>query len=90
MANQCIHGTVGEVPQVRFDECEAPALRPYLTPVFLDTERVPGTPRKADKTGLVSFQDNQYSVPMVLPSRRWPMHIYHLHDGQGVASHRLS
>lgn len=59
VANVRIHGTTGEVPQVVYDSRERAAMKPYV-PAGLPTEQ---STRKVDKTGLISYQANRYSVP---------------------------
>lgn len=60
VANTRIHGTTKEVPRVVFDARE----RQHLTPYSSVTLTVPSAQRKVDKTGLISWQGNKYSVPM--------------------------
>jgi transposase len=60
VANVRIHGTTGQVPQVIFDtqeQCQLKSYRAVDLKVALDT-------RKVDKTGLISYAANKYSVPM--------------------------
>jgi len=64
VANARVHGTTHEVPRARFEAQEREHLRPYLTPACLDREAQAGAQRRADKTGLVSWRSNKYSVPM--------------------------
>jgi hypothetical protein len=58
-----VHGTTGQQPCILFEEDERRTLQPYLIPesVRQDGQRVT---RKADKTGLISWKANKYSVPM--------------------------
>ena len=73
-------------------------MRPYLTPACLAPSGVPGAPRKVDKTGLISFESNKYSVPMAYQSGRvnvlatpdGHLHIYAVPGGEHLASHPLS
>jgi transposase len=64
-ANVRIHGTTGKVPRQVYDEEEHSAMRAYFTPLFVKDE-ISETPsrRKVDKTGLLSWCSNKYSVPM--------------------------
>lgn len=63
VANPRLHGTTQRVPREHFEESERAALRPYLTPAYLSLSTSHGLPRKVDKTGLISFKGNLYSVP---------------------------
>ena len=62
-ANLRTHGTTGEPPRQRYERDERSHMRPYLTPTidFIPSCR---ETRKADKTGLISWKSNRYSVPM--------------------------
>ncbi|MBN2887322.1 MAG: IS21 family transposase [Chromatiaceae bacterium] len=98
VANARVHGTTGQVPRAHFDAEERAKMRPYLTPACLAPTGVPGEPRKVDKTGLISFQSNKYSVPMAYQSGRvnvlaapdGQLHIYAVPGGERIASHPLS
>lgn len=62
-ANQRIHGTTGNQPRDHFESEERATLKPYMTPLCVHSggQKVS---RKADKTGLISWKSNKYSVPM--------------------------
>jgi hypothetical protein len=60
VANARTHGTTNEVPRVVYDSREQDKMRPFFT-VDMPAEQ---STRKADKTGLISFRANKYSVPM--------------------------
>ena len=60
VANVRSHGTTREVPRVVYDERERHLMKPYIA-ANMPAEQ---SPRKADKTGLISFKANKYSVPM--------------------------
>jgi hypothetical protein len=60
VANARVHGTTGKVPRTVFNEHERTTLKPYVA-IGLPREQ---SERKADKTGLISFRANKYSVPM--------------------------
>ncbi len=64
IANQRLHATTGQVPCHHYDQHERIHIKPYLTPhnVHVNGQRVT---RKADKTGLISWKANKYSVPMI-------------------------
>lgn len=57
VANVRTHGTTGQLPMALYDAQERSKMRPYFA--------LKGMMRKADKTGLISYQSNKYSVPMV-------------------------
>jgi len=63
IANQRIHGATGKVPFHHYEQMEKDHMRPYFTP---STVHQAGQMviRKVDKTGLISWQSNKYSVPM--------------------------
>ena len=95
VANVRVHGTTGEVPTVRFEGTERAVLQPYLTPAMLGAPSAPGVLRKVDKTGLLSFEGNRYSAPMVFQRGRvrvvvdedGQLHLHHAESGERVATH---
>ncbi len=96
VANQRVHATTGKVPQVYYNALERGQMKPYLSPksVHLNGQALT---RKADKTGLISFKANKYSVPMVyqrgnvgIDSIGDQLHIFDLETGEEVAVHALS
>lgn len=95
-ANQRLHGSTGQVPQALYQQAEKAKMRPYLTPSCLDTSAARVT-RKADKTGLIAWQSNKYSVPMAYQGARVAVReqegqllISDLSTGEAIAQHRLS
>ena len=62
VANVRIHGTTGQLPMALYDAQERSKMRPYFALKGHADQRII---RKADKTGLISYQSNKYSVPMV-------------------------
>jgi len=62
-ANVRIHGTTKERPQDVYEVREKEAMKQYLRPSFI-TEDNPGATREVDKTSLISYKSNKYSVPM--------------------------
>ncbi|MBO6506814.1 MAG: IS21 family transposase [Kordiimonadaceae bacterium] len=66
VANVRMHGTTRQVPRELFEHRERACLKPYQAYVP-DTERLT---RKADKTGLISYQANRYSVPLAYQRAR--------------------
>ena len=63
IANTRTHGTTGCVPKVLYEEKEQSQMRPYHTPSVVH-QSGQWTGRKADKTGLISWKSNKYSVPL--------------------------
>lgn len=94
VANQRTHATTGEVPQAHYQAEEQAKMRPYLSPACL-TE--PGETRKADKTGLIAYRGNKYSVPMAYQSARvsvvaspdGQLRIHAAPGGACIATHTL-
>ena len=71
-------------------------MKPYLSPKSVHSNGQMLT-RKADKTGLISFKANKYSVPMVYQRGNVAvdtigdqLHIYDLETGEEVATHTLT
>lgn len=94
VANVRTHGTTGELPIERFERDERHLLKPYLSPACI-TPAATET-RQADKTGLISWKANKYSVPMLWQQNRVGvmengnhLHITDLHSGELIASHEL-
>ncbi|WP_114418944.1 IS21 family transposase [Marinospirillum perlucidum] len=63
VANCREHGTTGQIPHTVFMAEERTQLKPYLAPSSLRQPSAIET-RRADKTGLISYQANKYSVPL--------------------------
>lgn len=68
VANVRIHGTTGEPPQERFERDEREHLEAYLSPACV--RAVAHETRRADKTGLIAWKANKYSVPMAWQQAR--------------------
>lgn len=62
VANVRLHGTTGERPRERFERDEREHLEAYLSPACV--QPVAHETRRADKTGLIAWKANKYSVPM--------------------------
>jgi len=93
VANVRVHGTTGEVPRALFETRERACLRPY-NGYLVQHER---DARKADKTGLISFRANKYSVPMAYQrasvSIEWTdseLLIFDAASGEEIARHTLA
>ncbi len=63
-ANKRIHATTGEKPAERYDAHERPFMQSYRQPPMELLISDTAVTRKADKTGLISWKANKYSVPM--------------------------
>jgi hypothetical protein len=75
------------------DRAEKAKMQPYLTPACIQDASVVVT-RKADKTGLIAWQSNKYSVPMAYQSARvgvceqdGQLRISDLSNGEVIAEH---
>ena len=64
IANVRTHATTGQQPQALYDTQERDVMQPYLTPPCVHPAGQQHVTRKADKTGLISWLANKYSVPM--------------------------
>lgn len=96
VANARTHGTTGREPRVHFEADERSRLQPYQVPTSLLDTTPAQHRRRADKTGLISWKANKYSVPL-----RWQraqvgvrehdgsLHIHDLETGERIASHAL-
>lgn len=64
IANERCHGTTGYAPRKLYEEKEQMHMHVYNSPSIVqqDGQRIT---RKADKTGLISWSSNKYSVPML-------------------------
>ena len=91
-----IHGTTGREPRAHFEAEERAKLRPYAVPERLLQSAPEQQTRRADKTGLISWQANKYSVPMAwqqatvgLREQEGSLHIHDLETGERIATHGL-
>jgi transposase len=94
-ANVRTHATTGQVPQQHYNQCERSQMKPYLSPVIVQEGQ--GMTRKADKTGLISYRANKYSVPMAYQRHgvrveevNHQLHIFDLESHERIACHPLS
>jgi len=97
VANVRMHATTGKQPQVHYDCEEQAHMKPYLQPVCLSMQKESVYTRQADKTGLISWQGNKYSVPMIFQGAKvgvstedGELYITDLESSEIVAHHRLS
>ena len=70
IANQRLHGSTQQQPQVHYDREEKVKMQSYLTPACLPHKSVASEIRQVDKTSLISWQSNKYSVPMAYQSAK--------------------
>ena len=96
VANARLHGTTGQHPREHFEAVERSQLRPYLVPQRLLEMAPARETRKVDKTGLISWQANKYSVPMAWQQARVGVSaqdnqllIHDLESGELIATHDL-
>ena len=94
VANERQHGTTGQPPRRYFKAEEKAHLRPYLTPACLGVST--SEHRKVDKTGLISWRANRYSVPMAyqggqvgIQAQDGQLLIIDPSSGERVASHTV-
>jgi transposase len=71
VANVRVHGVTGELPRERYARAEQAAMRAYLIPTGLEElSGEAGLTRLADKTGLIAYKANKYSVPLAYQRAR--------------------
>lgn len=94
VANARTHGTTGQVPRQHFEQHEREQLSRYLSPECVGAGAMAS--RKADKTGLIAWQANKYSVPMAWQRTRVgvcqvdeQLHIHDHDSGEVIAVHAL-
>jgi transposase len=95
VANERIHGTTKKRPCEIYEAQEREKLKPYLRPSsLLETE---AAVRTVDKTSLISYKSNKYSVPMKYQSSKVMVReeesqlvIQDSESRQIIAVHRLS
>lgn len=95
VANVRIHGTTGKKPLIQYEAEERSVMQPYFTPALVRQDGQPLT-RKADKTGLISWKANKYSVPMAYQRQtvaaseeEGQLLIAELIEGREIARHTL-
>lgn len=64
VANQRVHGTTGRKPKEVYDLEEYPKMKAYLRPFFV-VEEDEKEHRGVDRTSLISYKSNKYSVPCI-------------------------
>lgn len=96
VANDRVHGTTGQQPRAHFECVERAQLRPYAAPAAILQSMPEQQTRRADKTGLISWQANKYSVPLAwqraqvgVQEHDGTLHIHDLETGERIATHSL-
>ena len=97
VANKRMHGTTGQQPWVHYDHEEKIKMQSYLTPSCLENKSSAQETRQVDKTSLISWQSNKYSVPMAYQSAKvgvlaqaGQLLIKDLANGKQIAEHVIS
>ncbi len=97
VANVRCHGSTGRAPAEHFAAEERAHLRPYLTPACVSPVQGAAVRRKVDKTGLIAWRANRYTVPMAYQrgvvgviEDDGALHVIDLDSGERVASHTLA
>ena len=92
-ANKRKHGTTGKIPREVYEREELPAMGRYFTPAVVEGNSIPAT-RKVDKTGLISWNANKYSVPIAyqrstvgVEQQDGKLYITELESGTLIAEH---
>jgi len=97
IANQRLHGTTGQQPCVHYNRDEKAKMLSYLTPSCLQSREESPDTRKVDKTGLISWDSNKYSVPMAYQSSKvgvsadsGQLFIHDVSSSEIIAEHTIS
>jgi transposase len=70
VANKRVHGTTGQQPWGHYDKEEKVKMQSYLTPSCVADKPAATEARQVDKTSLISWQSNKYTVPMAYQSAK--------------------
>jgi transposase len=97
VANKRVHGTTGQQPQIHYGHEEKVKMQSYLTPSYFENKSVAQETRQVDKTSLISWQSNKYSVPMAYQSAKvgvlteaGQLLLKDLTSGEQIAEHVIS
>jgi len=97
VANKRVQGTTGQQPWAHYDHEEKVKMLSYLTPSCLQNKVMAHETRQVDKTSLISWQSNKYSVPMAYQSAKvgvsaqaGQLLINDLASGEQIAEHIIS
>jgi len=97
IANQRVHGSTGQQPAMRYQNEEQANMKLYLTPSCVSENPAQAKmTRKVDKTGLIAWRGNKYSVPLAyqraqvgVKVKQGQLQITDLSTGQTIAEHTL-
>lgn len=96
VANARTHGTTGREPRAHFEAEERARLRPYQVAASALNTAPEQHRRRADKTGLISWRANKYSVPLAwqravvgVCEQDGALLIFDLETGEQIARHAL-
>jgi transposase len=94
-ANVRRHGTTGKIPREIYEQDELPVMGRYFTPSIVMETSIPAK-RRVDKTGLISWSSNKYSVPMAyqkstvgVEQQGNTLYITDLENGNLIAEHTI-
>jgi hypothetical protein len=97
VANKRVHGTTGHQPGAHYERDEKTKMQPYLTPACVANKPAAADTRQVDKTSLIAWQSNKYSVPMAYQSAKvgvsahaGQLLITDLASGELIAEHTIS
>lgn len=95
VANVRLHGSTGKIPRHEYDCAEYGRMKAFRAPNITGHE-ISGETRKVDKTSLISYKANKYSVPMKYQSgvvrvheREGRLFIYECNSSAEIAVHDL-
>ena len=96
IANQREHGSTGQQPQIHYEHDEKAKMQAYLSPTCVQ-DKASGMTRQVDKTSLIAWQSNKYSVPMAYQNSKVSvlatdgrLLISDLASGEIIAEHAIS
>jgi len=94
VCNARVHQSTRQVPRHRYEAEERAGMKPYLSPSCLQQRDL--EVRQADRTGLIAFQSNKYSVPLAYQQCRVGIQIEgdelvvrDLETRHSIARHRI-
>jgi len=97
VANQRVHGTTCQQPWAHYAREEKVKMQPYLTTSCVADKPAATETRQVDKTSLISWQSNKYSVPTAYQSAKvgvmahaGQLLINDLASGDLIAEHVIS
>jgi transposase len=94
VSNARVHQSTLQVPRQLYESQEKAFMKPYLSPASLEQTR--REVRKADRTGLIAWRSNKYSVPLAYQQARVGVEaeadqlvVTDLETNQRIAQHRI-